>query len=178
MESRDVPSRPRVGISRCLLGDPVRYDGGHKHNLVITEELGSHFQWIPVCPELECGLGVPRETLRLLGPPTTPRLVTSDSNRDITDIMLRFADSRMRDLLTTGIHGFILKARSPSCGLDDVPVYQTNHLFENGKGLFASMVTTHCPPLPVEDETRLQHQDVRDQFIARVIAYQKRNITE
>ena len=81
-------------------------------------------------------------------------------------MMLIFANLRMRDLVTTGIHGFILKARSPSCGLEG-----------NGMGLFASVVITHCPSLPVEDETRLQYQDVRDQFIERVIAYQKRNMT-
>ena len=156
-----VPSRPRLGISRCLLGEPVRYDGGHKHNQVITEELGSHFQWMPVCPEVECGLGVPRETLRLLGPSGTPRLVTAESNRDVTEMMLRFSDSCVRDLLTTSIHGFIFKARSPSCGLDD-----------NGMGVFASVVTTHCPSLPCEDETRLQQRDVRDRFIERVIEYQ------
>ena len=157
--------RPRVAISQCLLGDPVRYDGGHKHNPVIAEELGSHFQWIPVCPEVECGLGVPRETLQLLGSPTTPRLVTSESNRDVTEMMLEFANPRMRDLLATGIHGFILKARSPSCGLKD-----------SRKGLFAAAVITHCPTLPCENEARLQQREVRDQFIKRVIAYQKRSM--
>ena len=177
MESRDVLSRPRVGISRCLLGERVRYDGGHKHNPVIAEELGSHFQWIPVCPEVECGLGTPRETLQLIGPSATPRLVTSDSNQDMTDVMLRFADSCIRDLLKAGIHGFILKARSPSCGLDNVDVHDGEYLSKNGRGLFASVVTTYCPSLPVENETRLQHRDVRDQFIERVIAYQKRNMT-
>ena len=177
MDLSNPGSLPRVGISRCLLGEPVRYDGGHKHNQVIEEELGSHFQWIPVCPEVECGLRTPRETLQLIGAPATPRLVTSDSNRDVTDMMLKFAGLRMRDLLRIGIHGFILKARSPSCGLDDVSVYQTEHLSENGRGLFASVITKHCPPLPCEDETRLQHRDVRVRFIARVIAYQKRNMT-
>lgn len=163
-----VRSRPRVGISRCLLGEPVRYDGGHKYNPLIAEKLGSHFQWIPICPEVECGLGVPRETLRLVG----PRLVATESNRDMTDIMLTFANSRVRDLLTAGIHGCILKARSPSCGLKD-PAPRVD---DNGIGLFASVLTTHCPSLPCEDETRLQQRDVRDQFIARVIAYQKRNV--
>ncbi len=167
MKPRDLPSRPRVGISQCLLGDPVRHDGGHKYNQVIAVELGSHFEWIPVCPEVECGLGTPRETLRLLGTPTNLKLVTSETNRDVTAKMLKFADSRMHDLQTIGIHGFVLKARSPSCGLGD-----------NEKGVFASVVTTYCPLLPVEDETRLQQRDVRIQFIARVIAYQKGNVTE
>jgi uncharacterized protein YbbK (DUF523 family) len=94
----------------------------------------------------------------------------------MTDLMSRFADAWMRDLLKTGIHGFILKARSPSCGLDDVPVYQTDHCSEKGRGVFASAVTTHCPSLPVEDEARLQRRDVRDQFIEQVIAYQKRSV--
>ena len=175
-----VPSRPRVGISRCLLGEPVRYDGGHKYNQVIVEELGSYFQWIPICPEVECGLETPRETLQMIGTSTTPRLVMSNSNRDVTDMMLKFSDSRMRDLLTTGIHGFILKARSPSCGLEGPvpgPASRVGRVDDNGMGLFASVVTTHCPSLPCEDETRLQQRDVRDQFIARVIAYQKRNMT-
>ena len=177
MESSDFPSRPRVGISRCLLGEGVRYDGGHKHNQVIAEELASHFQWIPVCPEVECGLGIPRETLKLIGSPATPRLVTSDSNQDMTEMLSRFADARMHDLLKTGIHGFILKARSPSCGLDNVEVYDGTYLSKNGRGLFASVVLQHCPSLPVEDETRLQHRDVRDRFVKRVVEYQKRSMT-
>ncbi|MBQ27807.1 MAG: hypothetical protein CMH81_06685 [Nitrospiraceae bacterium] len=173
----DIPLRPRVGISRCLLGERVRYDGGHKNTQVIAEELGTHFQWVPVCPEVECGLGIPRETLQMIGTPDTPRLMTSGSNQDMTEMLLKFSDFRMRDLLTTGIHGFILKARSPSCGLDDVPVYQAHSLVAHGRGLFASVVTTHCPSLPVEDETRLQHRVVRTKFIERVVAYQRKSMT-
>ncbi len=172
MESSDIPPRPRVGISRCLLGERVRYDGEHKNTPVIAKDLGPHFQWILVCPEVECGLAIPRETLKMIGTPATPRLVMSDSNQDVTSMMLKFANDRMRDLLF-GIHGFILKARSPSCGIDSVPIYQANAIVAHGQGLFASVVTTHYPSLPVEDETRLQHRDIRNQFIERVVEYQR-----
>ncbi len=135
--------RSRIDISRCFLGEPTRYDGGHKHDHVIAEELAPHFQWIPVCPEVECGLGIPRETRKLIGSPATPKLVTFESSTDMTDLMSRFADARIRDLLTTNIHGFILKARSPSCGLDDVPVYQTDHCPKNMGGKYLLRQSPH-----------------------------------
>ena len=176
MESGGLPSRPRVGISRCLLGEPVRYDGGHKHNQVVAEELGRHFHWVPVCPEVECGLGIPREPLQLFGPRTAPRLITSHSNRDITDMMVKCADAHIRGLLKTGIHGFILKARSPSCGVDNVPLHGAQDRSDNGRGLFASAVIAQCPSLPIEDEARLQHRDMRRQFIERVAKYHREHV--
>jgi uncharacterized protein YbbK (DUF523 family) len=118
-----TPEAIRIGISSCLLGENVRFDGGHKRDGFIVETLGQFFQWVPVCPEMEIGLGTPRETLRLVGTVAAPRLIALKSQSDHTEAMQRYADTRLSDLADMELHGYILKKDSPSCGMARVRVY-------------------------------------------------------
>src|SRR6058998_1654329 len=127
----------RLGISACLLGHEVRYDGGHKRDPFLAETLGGFVEWVPVCPEVELGLGVPREPIRLVGRVTAPRLVAAESGRDLTEAMLGFARARVADLAARDLSGFVVKASSPSCGMERVPVHRTaGRPVDRGRGLF------------------------------------------
>jgi uncharacterized protein YbbK (DUF523 family) len=165
---------PRVGISRCLLGDSVRYDGGHKLDPTLVGELSSAFEWVPVCPEVEVGMGVPREPIELVVSASCAgiRLLGVHSADDWTQRMREFAIRRVGELRALGLAGFVLKARSPSCGVRDVPVRGSALA---GRGMFADVLATLLPALPVEDEERLRAPDVRVAFIDRVRAYQIRS---
>lgn len=162
----------RVGVSSCLLGNPVRYDGGHKHDRYITDTLGKYFDFVPVCPEVECGLPIPREAMRLLGDPEAPRLVTSRSEIDLTDQMLSYCHTRVRELKKNDLCAFIFKKDSPSSGLHKVKVYnKSGHSQKNGRGFFAAAFTSHFPLLPVEEEGRLNDAGLRESFIEKVFCY-------
>ncbi len=162
----------RVGVSSCLLGNQVRYDGGHKHDRYITDTLGKYFDFIPVCPEVECGLPIPREAMRLLGDPEAPRLVTSRSGIDLTGKMLSYCDSRVSELENSDLCAFIFKKDSPSSGLHKVKIYhESGHSQKNGRGLFAAAFTDHFPLLPVEEEGRLNDPGLRENFIEKVFCY-------
>jgi len=162
----------RVGVSSCLLGNPVRYDGGHKHDRYITNTLGKYFDFVPVCPEVECGLPIPREAMRLLGDPETPRLVTSRSGIDLTEKMLSYCHARVRELEKNDLCAFIFKKDSPSSGLHKVKVYhESGHSQKNGRGFFAAAFTDHFPLLPVEEEGRLNDPGLRENFIEKVFCY-------
>jgi uncharacterized protein YbbK (DUF523 family) len=161
----------RLGVSACLLGQAVRYDGGHKLDLWITGELGRYVEFVPVCPEVEAGLGVPREPMRLLGDPASPRLVTVNTRRDMTAVMANWAAKRV-ELAGENLCGFILKSRSPSCGtggLDVFPDYGGEPT-PRGTGLFARALMERFPLLPVEEESGLHHARQRETFLERVIA--------
>jgi len=161
----------RIGISTCLLGEQVRFDGGHKHDPFLTETLGRFFQWVPVCPEVEIGLGTPRESLRLVGDPEKPRLVAPRSGKDHTDTMTRYAVERLEKLARLGLHGYILKKDSPSCGMARVRVYNEHGMAaRTGRGLFADALLKRFPMLPVEEEGRLHDMSLRENFIERVFA--------
>ena len=163
---------PRVGISRCLLGESVRYDGGHKLDPTLIGELASVFEWVPVCPEVEVGMGVPREPIELVVSASCAgvRLLGVQSAEDWTKRMREFAARRVGELRALGLAGFVLKARSPSCGVRDVPVRGSA---STGRGLFADVLVTLVPALPVEDEERLRDRDLRAKFITDVIAYRR-----
>ena len=162
----------RIGISRCLLGEEVRYDGGHKHDPFITKVLGKHFTWVPVCPEMEIGLGSPRESMKLLEQNGNVHLVTNKTGRDFTVEMNRYASRRTQELSKESLHGFILKKDSPSCGIFRVKLHQTNGSFQKqGIGLFANALLIKFPDLPVEEEGRLSDPLIRENFIERVFAY-------
>src|SRR5439155_147061 len=119
-----LPMAPlRLGISACLLGHEVRYDGGHKRDPFLAETLGRFVEWVPVCPEVELGLGVPREPIRLEGDPAAPRLVAVNNRRDLTRAMTRFARARAEQLARLDLVGYVFKKDSPSCGLRRVPVH-------------------------------------------------------
>jgi uncharacterized protein YbgA (DUF1722 family)/uncharacterized protein YbbK (DUF523 family) len=161
----------RVGVSSCLLGEHVRYDGGHKHDRYITDTLGRFFDFLPVCPEVGCGLPVPREAMRLEGDPDHPRLMTRQSRIDKTDQMLAFCANKVRELESADLCGFIFKKDSPSSGLFRVKVYGTSGIpVKSGSGLFAAAVAGHFPLLPMEEEGRLNDPYIRENFIERVFS--------
>jgi uncharacterized protein YbgA (DUF1722 family)/uncharacterized protein YbbK (DUF523 family) len=173
-ENNQFSNQPKVGVSACLLGHNVRYDGGHKRDRFIIETLGKHIDFIPVCPEAAIGLGIPRPTIRLLGDPQHPRLVgVSDPNWDVTDKMEKFALKQAREL--SDINGYILKKDSPSCGMERVKVYsETGHQsIRKGTGVFARIVMQQQPLLPVEEEGRLNDSVLRENFINRVYVYHR-----
>jgi len=168
-EKRGAPDRIRLGISSCLLGERVRYDGGHKHDAYLTDTLGQFVQWVPVCPEVECGLSVPREAMHLEGDPASPRLVTIRTHVDHTDRMLAWARRWVEELAAGGLSGFVFKANSPSCGRECVPVYDARGTVQEiGVGLFARALVERFPLLPVEDDLRLHDPALRENFIERI----------
>src|SRR5690242_19296936 len=146
----------RLGVSACLLGESVRYDGGHKRDRFLTETLAPYVEWVPVCPEVELGLGVPRDTLRLVGEAAAPRLVVEHTGEDLTARMARFAHRRLEALAALELDGYVLKRASPSCGLFRVRVYDAKRApSAAGRGLFAAALVDRLPALPVEEEGRL-----------------------
>lgn len=163
-------SRPvRIGISSCLLGENVRYDGGHKLDRFLRDALGKYVQYVPICPEVECGLGVPRESMHLRGDPENPRLVTTGKGIDHTDRMVRWARKKVMELESENLSGFIFKNRSPSCGMERVKVIQENGQAVNrGVGLFARIFMEHFPQVPVEDDGRLNDPGTRENFIEAI----------
>jgi uncharacterized protein YbgA (DUF1722 family)/uncharacterized protein YbbK (DUF523 family) len=164
----------KVGVSACLLGEPVRYDGGHKHDHYITATLGRYFSFVPVCPEVECGMPTPREAMRLEGDPAAPRLMTRLSRIDKTEQMLAFCENRLRELAQADLCGFIFKKDSPSSGLFRVKVYGSGGMAtKSGSGLFAAAVAGHFPLLPLEEEGRLNDPAIRENFIERVFSYRR-----
>jgi uncharacterized protein YbbK (DUF523 family) len=176
MTARSAP-RVRVGISACLLGQKVRYDGGHTLDRRITLPLGRLFEWVPVCPEVELGLGVPRETLRLEGDPRRPRLVFERARRDITARMSTWSRRRLAELGRLDLCGYVLKSRSPSCGLRSVPVHRTGRPGappRRGSGVFARALMKRFPRLPIEEEEALHERARRERFVRRVLAYRRR----
>ena len=159
-----------LGVSSCLLGEQVRYDGGHKHDHYITDTLGRFFHFVPVCPEVGCGLPVPREAMRLEGNPAAPRLVTSRTGIDLTERMSEYCLRTVKDLENQDLCGFIFKKNSPSSGLFRVKVYGGGMPVKTGRGLFAEAFVRHFPLLPVEEEGRLYDMNIRENFIERVFA--------
>jgi len=164
----------RIGISSCLLGEAVRYDGGHRKDAYVTGALSRHVTWVSVCPEMELGLGAPRETLRLVGRSDAPRLVANDSGMDLTEAMDTYARARVGALAAEGLSGYILKRASPSCGMERVKIYSKAGMpSRSGRGLFAQRLMETYPLLPVEEEGRLSDARLRDNFITRVFAYRR-----
>lgn len=164
----------KIGISSCLLGHSVRYDGGHKLDRFLRDTLGSHVEYVPVCPESECGLGIPREAMRLEGDPENPRLFTVRSKKDITPLMKKWAAGRVRELEKEDLCGFIFKSRSPSSGMERVKVYNEKGIpVPKGSGLFAKEFMLHFPLIPVEDEGRLHDPGLRENFIERVFTLKR-----
>jgi uncharacterized protein YbgA (DUF1722 family)/uncharacterized protein YbbK (DUF523 family) len=163
---------PKLGISSCLLGEPVRYDGGHKLNRYLRDTLGTYVRFVPVCPEVECGLPVPREAMHLEGIPDAPRLVTIRSGVDHTARMQKWMAQELNELEHENLSGFIFKARSPSSGIRGVKYYQSDSV-SMGPGLFGGAFIKRFPFIPVEDEGRINDPGLRENFIERVFAYHR-----
>ena len=161
----------RVGVSSCLLGEKVRFDGGHKLDTLITETLGPYCEWIPVCPEMEIGLGAPRESLRLIASADGARLVATKSGADHTAAMTAWAASRLEELAALNLDGYILKKDSPSCGMERVRVYGEGGMASRtGIGIYAGLLLRRFIMLPVEEEGRLHDMGIRENFVERLFA--------
>jgi uncharacterized protein YbgA (DUF1722 family)/uncharacterized protein YbbK (DUF523 family) len=175
MSDAQPAGRPiRIGISSCLLGQKVRFDGGHKRDTFLTETFGRFVEWVAVCPEVECGLGTPREAMRLVRAQHGVRLMTIKTGQDLTDAMERYADRRTRGLQQEDLCGYVLKKNSPSCGMERVKVYDSHgRPAPSGRGIFAAALLERFPGLPVEEEGRLGDPRLRDNFVERVFAYRR-----
>ena len=166
--------RIRLGISTCLLGQKVRYDGGHKLERFLTDTLGQYVEYVPVCPEVECGFGIPREAFRLVGDPESPRLVTSRTHQDYTERMMQWAKRRVIELEGEGLCGFIFKSNSPSSGMERVKVYGEKGMpVKKGRGIFARIFIEYFPLIPVEDEGALHDPRLRENFVERIFALKR-----
>jgi len=169
-----IMEKIKLGISTCLLGKNVRYDGGHKLDRFLTDTLGQYVEYVPVCPEVECGLPIPRESMHLEGDPDSPRLVTIRTKQDMTDRMVQWARNRIIDLEKEDLCGFIFKSDSPSSGMERVKVYNEKGIpLKKGVGMFARIFMEHFPLLPVEDEGRLHDPGLRENFIERIFALKR-----
>jgi len=162
----------RIGISACLLGDPVRFDGGHKRDPFLTDTFGRFVHWQAVCPEVECGLETPRPAMRLVRMDGGIRLLTVKTGMDVTGQIESYADDRIAALASADLSGYVLKKDSPSCGLERVKIYDGHGVpARTGRGLFAAKLVERFPSLPVEEEGRLSDPRLRDNFVERVFAY-------
>ncbi|MBW1788307.1 MAG: DUF523 and DUF1722 domain-containing protein [Deltaproteobacteria bacterium] len=169
-----MEERIKLGVSKCLIGENVRYDGGHKLDRFIRDTLGQYVDFAPVCPEAECGLGIPREVMQLEGDPESPSLMTIQTRRDLTARMVPWARRRVRRLEAENLNGFIFKSRSPSCGMERVKVFNEKGVPTNsGMGIFARIFKGHFPLLPVEDEGRLHDPRLRENFIEAIFSLKR-----
>ncbi|UCF83100.1 MAG: DUF523 and DUF1722 domain-containing protein [Desulfobacteraceae bacterium] len=164
----------KLGISTCLLGENVRYDGGHKLDHFLTDTLGQYVEYVPVCPEVECGLPIPRESMHLEGDPEAPRLVTSRTHEDKTKQMVKWAKMRVVELEKEGLCGFIFKSNSPSSGMERVKIYNEKGMpVKKGVGMFAMIFMEHFPLIPVEEDGRLHDPKLRENFVERIFAMKR-----
>ena len=159
----------KIGFSSCILGNNVRYDGGHRKDQYITDSLGQYLEWFPVCPEVECGLGIPREPMRLVSGPDSPRLVTIHTGMDHTDGMRAWAEKKLMELETENLCGFIFKSKSPSSGIGGVEIHTPSGIpGRSGAGIFGGAFMKRFPHLPVIDDERLHDPLLRENFIERI----------
>jgi uncharacterized protein YbgA (DUF1722 family)/uncharacterized protein YbbK (DUF523 family) len=164
----------RIGVSSCLLGQLVRHDGQHKRDELVSDVLAPEVELVAICPEVELGLGIPREPVRLIKTAAGTRMVAVRSRRDLTDEMNQWAEHRARALVSAGLSGYILKKDSPSCGMTRVkryPARPDGAPARDGVGLFAAALARHLPHLPIEEEGRLHDPVLRDTFLESVFAY-------
>jgi uncharacterized protein YbgA (DUF1722 family)/uncharacterized protein YbbK (DUF523 family) len=171
MASGDTPIR--IGISSCLLGCKVRFDGGHKKDDFLVSTFGRWVDWTPVCPEIEVGMGTPRESVRLVREGDEVRMVAPRSGADWSERMRTYSTRRVEGLVDLDLCGYVLKKDSPSCGMERVKVYGTGMPTKSGRGLFAEALLARFPNLPVEEEGRLNDPPLRDNFVERVFAYRR-----
>ena len=173
-ENQKKESPIKVGISSCLLGMMVRYDSGHKRDRYSTDVLSEYFQFVNVCPEVEVGMGVPREAVRLVGTAENTRMVGNKTGKDWTKKVVAFNAKRARELEKENLSGYILKKDSPSCGMERVKVYnEKGYAEKNAVGMWPRALKKQFPLLPMEEEGRLNDHRLRENFIVRVFAYHR-----
>ncbi len=164
----------KIGISTCLLGEKVRYDGSHKLDRYLRDLLGRHVTYVPVCPETESGLPVPREAMRLVGDVEKPRLMTIKTRVDHTESIVSWGRRKLDELEKENLCGFIFKSRSPSSGMERVKIYnEKGHPVPKGRGIFAGMFMDRYPLLPVEEDGRLHDPMLRENFITRIFVFNR-----
>jgi len=165
----------KIGVSSCLIGEKVRWNGDHKQNYYIKDTLCKYFKYVPVCPEIEVGMGVPRETVALYGNLKKPRMISKKAKTDWTDRMHRYAKSRIKELAGEDLCGYIFKSKSPSCGLAKIPVYDESdrNKARYRSGLFANTFIEANPLIPTEDEDRLMNPVILENFIVRVFSFSR-----
>jgi uncharacterized protein YbgA (DUF1722 family)/uncharacterized protein YbbK (DUF523 family) len=171
--TRTLDEAPRVGISECLMGAMVRFDGGHKRDRFVMGVLDAYFDWVSMCPEVEIGMGTPRESVRLVAADDGPRMLGTRTQTDWTEKMREYSRRQVEGLQELNLSGFILKKDSPSCGMTRVRIYRDDMPRRDGSGLFAAELMRRMPNLPVEDEGRLNDPGLRENFICRVYTYQR-----
>lgn len=167
-------ARPlRIGVSSCVIGEEVRWNGGHSRQRYLTDMLGPFVEYVPVCPEVEVGMGVPRPTVRLVREGETIRMIDPKNEVDWTSSMNRLSRSRASDLAGEDLSGFVLKKDSPTCGVFRVRIYTDTGVERNGRGLFADALIRRMPHLPIEEEGRLNDARIRENFVERIFAYRR-----
>jgi uncharacterized protein YbbK (DUF523 family) len=168
----DSDPRPRVGISSCLLGEKVRYNGADKRDAFLLDALGQHVEWVPVCPEVEVGMGTPREPVQLVRSGAGIRMIAVDSRTDYTEAMNAWAEARLEELQRLHLSGYVLKTNSPSCGKDHVKVFAgACEAKESAPGLFAQALLHRFPGMPIEEEDALRDVESVQEFLQRVRHY-------
>ena len=174
IDIRPVDADPiRIGVSSCVIGEEVRWNGGHSRQRYLTDMLGPFVEYVPVCPEVEVGMGVPRPTVRLVRKGDDIRMIDPKNEVDWTSSMRRLSRTRSSELADAGLHGFVLKKDSPTCGVFRVRIYADSGVERNGRGLFATALIQRMPHLPVEEEGRLNDARIRENFVERIFAYRR-----
>ena len=165
----------KIGMSSCLLGEEVRWDGDHKYNQYVRDVLGSYFDYVSICPEVDVGMGVPRETVALYGTLENPKMITKRSKTDWTKKMNHYTKDRIHELTKENLCGYVFKSKSPSCGIGKVPIYSEfgSSRMRHGSGMFASSFVKVFPLVPVEDEGRLHDPVIRENFIVRIFCFHR-----
>ena len=165
----------KIGMSSCLLGEEVRWDGDHKHDQYVRDVLGSYFDYVSICPEVDVGMGVPRETVDLYGTLENPKMITKRSKTDWTKKMNHYTKDRIHELTKENLCGYVFKSKSPSCGIGKVPIYSEfgSSRMRHGSGMFASSFVKVFPLVPVEDEGRLHDPVIRENFIVRIFCFHR-----
>jgi len=164
---------PRIGISSCLLGAEVRWDGGHKRDHTLIETLAPFVEWVAVCPELELGMGVPREPVHLEQAADGVRMLGNQSGKNWTQPMRAFSARRLSELALLELSGYVLKRDSPSCGVNGVELLVRGDPLRAGRGLFAAALVERFPSLPIAEEHQLHDPVVRERWLERVAAYRR-----
>ena len=173
-----MKSKIKIGVSSCLVGEKVRWNGDHKQDRYVREILSRYFEYIPVCPEVEVGMGVPRETVALYGDPEKPSMISKKTQTDWTKPMEKYIKSRINTLSADDLCGYIFKSKSPSCGMGRVPLYSEfgSHKVKHGPGMFANAFINSFPLVPTEEEGRLNDPRIRENFIVRVFSFKRFNL--
>ena len=168
----------RIGVSSCLIGEKVRWNGDNKQDRYVRDILSRYFEYIPVCPEVEVGMGVPRETVALYGDPEKPSMISKKTQTDWTKPMEKYIKSRINTLSADDLCGYIFKSKSPSCGMGRVPLYSEfgSHKVKHGPGMFANAFINSFPLVPTEEEGRLNDPRIRENFIVRVFSFKRFNL--